>query len=79
MNKRELRTHLPDSLEVGTECGAEMKLIGEDVSEQLEFVPARFRVIRHVRPKFACARCDHIEQAGAPSRPIVTALQVLAY
>jgi transposase len=47
-----------------------MKSLGEDVAEQLEYVPASFRVIRHVRPKFACVCCDHIAQAPAPSRPI---------
>ena len=36
----------------------------------LEYIPASFKVIRHVRPKLACARCDHIAQAEAPSRPI---------
>jgi transposase len=40
------------------------------VAEQLEYVPASFRVIRHVRPKLACACCDTIVQAPAPSRPI---------
>jgi transposase len=67
---REIQTHLPASGETCTECGATMKLLGEDVSEQLEYVPASFRVIRHVRPKLACSCCDHIAQAAAPSRPI---------
>ena len=44
--------------------------MGEDVSEMLEYVPASFKVVRHVRPKLACAACDHIAQAAAPSRPI---------
>jgi len=47
-----------------------MKQLGEDISEQLEYVPASFRVTRHVRPKLACTCCDHITQAAAPSRPI---------
>ncbi len=47
-----------------------MKQLGEDISEQLEYVPASFRVIRHMRPKLACTCCDHITQAAAPSRPI---------
>ena len=47
-----------------------MKKLGEDVAEVLEYVPASFRVIRHVRPKLACAVCDVIVQAAAPSRPI---------
>ncbi|WP_238361264.1 IS66 family transposase zinc-finger binding domain-containing protein [Burkholderia thailandensis] len=50
---------LPQSTETCSECGGKLKLLGEDVSEQLEYVPASFRVIRHVRPKFACACCDH--------------------
>lgn len=67
---REVLTHLPESGETCTACGATMRLLGEDVSEQLEYIPASFRVIRHVRPKLACTCCDHIAQAPAPSRPI---------
>lgn len=52
------------------DCGGALKRLGEDVSEMLEYVPDAFRVIRHVRPKLACARCDAIVQAPAPSRPI---------
>jgi transposase len=55
-------------------CGGAMKPLGEDVSEMLEYIPSRFKVIRHVRPKFACARCDKIVQANAPSRPIARGL-----
>jgi transposase len=51
-------------------CGGKLNKLGEDVAEQLEFVPASFRVIRHVRPKLACGCCDAIVQAPAPSRPI---------
>jgi transposase len=43
---------------------------GEDVSEQLERIPASYKVIRHVRPKFACAGCDQVVEAPAPARPI---------
>jgi len=67
---REIQTHLPESYERCAECGAQMKQLGEDVSEQLEYVPASFRVIRHVRPRFACSCCEHMAQAAAPSRPI---------
>ena len=54
-----------------TACGARLRQIGADVSEQLEYVPAHFKVIRHVRPKLACVACQTIFQAEAPSRPIV--------
>nr|WP_205417475.1 IS66 family transposase [Trinickia diaoshuihuensis] len=67
---RDTRTYLSESGERCAQSGAAMKQLGEDVSEQLEYVPASFRVIRHVRPKFACSCCDHIAQASAPSRPI---------
>lgn len=50
--------------------GTAMQRIGEDVSEMLEYVPARFKVIRHVRPKLSCAYCQRIVQAPAPIRPI---------
>jgi transposase len=52
------------------ECGGALRAIGEDVSEMLEYVPARFKVIRHVRPKLACSGCDRLLQASAPERPI---------
>ena len=55
-------------------CGGTLKFLGEDVSEMLEFVPARFKVIRTIRPKLACGRCDVIVQAPAPSRPIARGL-----
>ena len=53
-----------------TACGGRLRQIGADISEQLEYVPARFKVIRHVRPKLACVSCQSIFQAAAPSRPI---------
>jgi len=51
-------------------CGSDFARLGEDVSETLEWVPAHFKVIRHVRPKLTCRCCDTIVQAPAPSRPI---------
>jgi transposase len=56
------------------DCGGALKPLGEDVTEVLEYVPASFRVVRHVRPKLACAACDRIVQAAAPNRPIARGL-----
>ena len=56
------------------ECGSTLRPLGEDVSEVLEYVPGRFRVIRHVRPKVSCGRCSTIVQSPAPSRPIAKGL-----
>jgi transposase len=56
--------------EVCPDCGGRLDHLGEDVSEMLEYVPARFKVIRTVRPKFNCTRCDRILQEPAPHRAI---------
>ncbi len=70
---REVKIHVPE--EKGCpECGGSLNKLGEDVSEMLEYVPARFKVIRHVRPKLSCRKCDAIVQAEAPSRPVVRGL-----
>jgi transposase len=47
-----------------------LRAAGEDVTEILERIPARYKVVRHVRPKFSCASCQTLLQASAPSRPI---------
>jgi len=52
------------------ECGGTLRLLSEDVSEMLEYVPGHYKVIRHVRPKLSCSNCQKIVQAAAPSRPI---------
>jgi transposase len=51
-----------------TSCGSATKHIGDDVSEQLEYQPAVFTVIRHVRPKFGCACCGTISQAPSKGK-----------
>ncbi len=66
---REIRMHPPECGQC-PDCGGGLRQIGEDASEMLEYVPARFKVIRHVRPRLACRRCDCIVQAQAPGRPI---------
>jgi len=52
------------------QCGGALSGLGEDIAEQLDYVPGHWRVIRHRRPKLACTCCDCIVQAAAPSRPI---------
>jgi len=66
---RQTRTHVPKET-VCPQCQGELRKLGEDVSEVLEYVPASFVVIRHVRTKLSCTKCDCIVQAEAPSRPI---------
>lgn len=66
---REVRTHAP-SRDCCPDCGGQLRQFGEDVSEQIEYVPESFKVIRHVRPKFSCTGCDRVVQQPAPSRPV---------
>jgi len=66
---RETETIAPED-QACPDCGGKLRHMGEDVSETLEYVPARFKVIRTVRPKLSCAGCSQIVQAPAPSRPI---------
>jgi transposase len=51
-------------------CGGALRPLGEDVTEVLDYVPASFRVIRHVRAKLSCRSCETITQAPAPELPI---------
>jgi transposase len=66
---RETETIAPEH-KACPDCGGTLRRLGEDVSETLEYVPARFKVIRTVRPKLSCAGCSQIVQAPAPNRPI---------
>ena len=75
--RREFPPHLPRETQTIApqesncpDCGGELKHLGEDISEMLEREPVRHKVIRVVRPKLACASCDTIVQAPAPTRPI---------
>jgi transposase len=66
---RETITHEPACTCPG--CGStRFSRIGEDLREVLEYVPASFKVIRHVRPKLSCRACETIVQAPMPSLPI---------
>jgi len=48
-------------------CGAVLVRIGEEISEQLKYIPAQASVIQHVRPKYACKPCqDNVKIAPMP-------------
>lgn len=74
--RRPLPEHLPREViehdiaeeEKRCACGCMKQRIGEEVTEQLEYVPAKLSVIAHVRPKYACNRCDEaVSIAPMPS------------
>ena len=51
-------------------CGCQLKKIGEDTSEQIERIPEQVKVIEHIRPKYACPRCETVKAALKPECPI---------
>lgn len=79
--RRALPDHLPREdvrLDVESEvcncCGGTLHLVGESVSEMLDWVPAQLRVVRTTRPKYACRACNRVMQAPAPERVIAGGL-----
>jgi len=74
--RKPLPDHLPRNDEIlspGTECsacGGSLKTLGEDITEELEYIPGRFVVNRIIRPRMACSCCEAICQSPLPSRPI---------
>ncbi|MBF0394426.1 MAG: IS66 family transposase [Alphaproteobacteria bacterium] len=51
-------------------CRGKLVKIGEDITETLEVVPRRWKVIQTVREKFSCRSCETITQPPAPFHPI---------
>jgi transposase len=51
-------------------CGCQLKKIGEDISEQIERIPEQYKVIEHVRPKYACPSCETVKAAPKPECPL---------
>ncbi len=52
------------------DCGGDLRVVGEDVSELLEMIAAQLKVVEIVRIKKSCRRCEKMVQVPAPSRPI---------
>ena len=48
---------LADHEKVCAKDGTALERIGEEISEQLDYKPAQVRVLRHIRPKYACPCC----------------------
>ncbi|MEQ1651389.1 MAG: IS66 family transposase zinc-finger binding domain-containing protein, partial [Hyphomicrobium sp.] len=75
---RKLPEHLPRATEVHEpascacpRCGTErLRKVSEDATKVLTYIPARFEVIRHVRPAYSCSKCEAMVQAAMPPLPI---------
>lgn len=76
--RKPLPDHLPridDVIPVAHACcqkcgGTALRPLSESVTEELDYIPARFVVRRIIRPKLSCRECETIHQAPMPSRPI---------
>lgn len=78
--KKPKRAALPDNLPrvdvhhepdcTTCKCGCQLKRIGEDISEKLDYTPGVFTVERHVRGKWVCASCETLTQAPVPAQVI---------
>jgi len=62
------RHHEPESTTCGCDC--QIKRIGEDVSERLDYTPGVLTVERHIRGKWACTQCQTLTQAPVPAQII---------
>ena len=70
-------------------CRSHMHVIGEEVSERLDVIPAQFRVIVTHRPKYACRACEqavvqapapeHLIKGGLPTEAMVASVLVAKY
>ncbi len=64
-------------------CGGELHPVGEEISEQLDIIPAKVRVLQHVKLKYGCRGCEEgVTTAKAPKQPIpgsIASPNTLAY
>jgi len=59
-----------DPGEICPDCGGTLRLVGEDVSQILDMITARLKLIEVARPKKSCRCCEKMVQCPAPTRPI---------
>jgi len=52
------------------QCGGPLEIVGEAITEKLDYVPGHFQVIRHLRPKMACRPCGTLESPALPAQVI---------
>ena len=81
--REEIVYDLTESEKLCPQDGTELKCIGEESSEQLDIEPAKIKVLRHLRKKYACPCCEeYFITAQKPAQPIeksIAAPGLLAY
>jgi transposase len=58
-------------------CGCRLSKIGEEISEKLDYIPAKLQVIRHIRYKYACKGCEGIESEGGTVKIAPPPVQII--
>jgi transposase len=58
-------------------CGSHMSRIGEEICEKLDIIPAKVRVIRHIRYKYACKSCEGLDSDGPTVKIAPAAVQLI--
>lgn len=80
---REVIVHDLSDAEKICGCGSILIRIGEEISEQIKYIPAKLSVIQYVRPKYACKPCqENIKIAPMPSLLLpksIAAPELVAY
>ena len=72
-NRTPLPGRLGGALSPGEDCGAcggSLRRVGEDITEEPEYIPGRFVIRRILHPRMACTCCETLARAPLPSRPI---------
>ena len=64
-----MEVELTPGAEACADCGGRLRRIGEDVTEELEYVPGRFNASCIVRPRLTCACCERFVQSRCPRAP----------
>ena len=83
LQREEIVYDLAESEKICPHDGAELKHIGDESHEQLDIIPAKIKVIKHIRKKYACPCCEqHVVTAEKPKLPIeksIASPSLLAY
>jgi transposase len=58
-------------------CGCQLTKIGEQVSEKLDYIPAKLQVIRHIRYKYACKGCEGVDSEGGAVKIAPAPVQII--
>ncbi|MHC4215302.1 MAG: IS66 family transposase [Planctomycetota bacterium] len=58
-------------------CGCELTKIGEEVSEKLDYIPAKLQVIKHIRYKYACKGCEGVDSDGGAVKIAPPPVQII--